>query len=78
MDKPNYVPNQILAMQKAGVSEEQVHQTIGKAGGTILKKSSNGRLTMLVINVEDVENATKLLQESGHFDSVQLNYLSHH
>lgn len=77
-EKSNYVPNQILAMQKVGVSEADVKKSISEAGGTILKITSNGTLTAILINVGDVETARNILQKSGHFDAIQLNYLSHH
>ena len=76
-DNTNHVPNQILAMLKAGLQEADVKTTVANAGGTVIKTTSNGKLTAILINVENVDKAMEILQKSGQFEAIQLNYLSH-
>ncbi len=77
-DTPNYVPNQILAMLKTGAREADVKKAIDDAGGKLIKTTSNGRLTAILIDVEDLDKAIEVLQKSEQFEAIQLNYLSHH
>ncbi|CAN5445497.1 hypothetical protein BH10CYA1_BH10CYA1_44460 [soil metagenome] len=75
-DSPEHEPNQILAMVKQGVTEENAKNAITDAGGSILKTSSNGRLTAILIHTSNIESTMKHLINSDCFQAVQLNYLN--
>lgn len=77
-DSPTHEPNQILAMVRQGVNEEDAKKAIIDAGGSVLKISSNGRLTAILIDSHTVENTIEKLKDSNCFQAVQLNYLSKH
>lgn len=76
MAEPAHVPNQILVMVKAGVSVEDANGAIEKAGGRNIKTTSNGRLTAILIQAENMQETMEQLKKSNYFDAVQLNYES--
>jgi hypothetical protein len=75
-DSPEHEPNQILAMVQQGVSEKEAKNAIADAGGSIVKTSSNGRLTVILIHSTNVESTMEQLKKSNRFEAVQLNYVS--
>ncbi|HEY9677178.1 MAG TPA: hypothetical protein V6C76_04190 [Drouetiella sp.] len=77
-NKPEHVENQILGMLKNDVSEEVARQTVVAAGGKILKTSTNGRLTTVLIEASNVDQVFAALESSGKFDALQLNHISKH
>ncbi|MBS1955386.1 MAG: hypothetical protein JST89_14470 [Cyanobacteria bacterium SZAS-4] len=77
-DSPAHEPNQILAMLRQGVSEDDAKKAIVDAGGSVLNISSNGRLTAILIDSKTVKNTIEQLKNSNCFQAVQLNYLSNH
>lgn len=77
-DSPPHEPNQILAMVRQNVSEEDAKKAIIEAGGSVLNISSNGRLTAILIDSPTVDSTIEKLKNSNCFQAVQLNYLSKH
>lgn len=77
-DSSTHEPNQILAMIQQGVSEEDAKKAVADAGGSIINISTNGRLTVILIDSNSVESTIEHLQNSHCFQAVQLNYRSHH
>ncbi len=75
-DAPEHEPNQILAMIQPGVSEQDAKNAIADAGGSIVKTTSNGRLTAILIHSTDIETTMEHLKNSNCFQAVQLNYVS--
>ncbi len=74
----NFIPGQILAVQKKGVRFSTIDKIIAEIGGKITRTVSNGSLASLLITVpEGTElDSCKALEESGNFDSAQPNYLA--
>ncbi len=77
-DSPPHEPNQILAMVRQGVNDEDAKKAIEDAGGSVINISSNGRLTAMLIRSNTVESTIEQLKNSNCFQAVQLNYLSKH
>lgn len=77
-DSPPHEPNQILAMVRQGVPEEDAKKAIVDAGGSVINISSNGRLTAILIRSNTIESTIEQLKNSNCFQAVQLNYLSKH
>lgn len=75
-DKANYRPNELLCTLCSDASEEQAREAVERAGGTVLKVMSNGRLTIFLIGAEDVHAAMNKLNEQKCFTNVQLNHLA--
>ncbi len=75
-DLPEHEPNQILAMVQQGVSEQDAKNAIAVAGGSIIKTSSNGRLTAILIYSTNIESTMEQLKKSNCFEALQLNYVS--
>jgi len=75
---PAHVPNQILALLKQGVVEQDAKNAVLGAGGTVIKTSSNGRLTAILIGSNDIESTMDSLRKSNCFESIQLNNVSKH
>jgi uncharacterized protein YlbG (UPF0298 family) len=77
-DSPEHEPNQILAMVQEGVTEQDAKKAVANAGGSVLKTSSNGRLTAILVGSTNIESTMQRLKDSNCFQAVQLNHVSKH
>ncbi|MGQ4827928.1 hypothetical protein, partial [Enterococcus faecalis] len=61
MPEENFVADQILGMLKQGINEDEAKNAVRNAGGSVIKSTSNGRLTALLIQTANIETTMTLL-----------------
>ncbi|HEY9714269.1 MAG TPA: hypothetical protein V6C72_12440 [Chroococcales cyanobacterium] len=77
-DGPPYLPGQLLAAVRSGVSEQQLQASLAKVNGSLLKRIGSPTRTFVLIEVSNdkLQASLQALSADPNFESVQLNYVS--